>query len=50
LLTPPGILEIIPVVIIIDAPLPIPRSVICSPNHIKNIVPETKHTMAVIKN
>ncbi len=30
------------IVIISDTPLPIPRSVICSPNHISNIVPVVK--------
>src|SRR5256885_733617 len=29
----------IPIVMTSDTPLPIPRSVICSPNHISNIVP-----------
>ena len=28
-------------------PLPRPRSVICSPSHIRNIVPETRLTVAV---
>ncbi len=37
----------IPANIIIDIPLPIPLSVICSPNHTKNIVPLTKVTIAV---
>ena len=36
--------------IFIDIPLPIPRSVICSPNHIKNIVPVTRVTEAVKTN
>ena len=30
----------------IEMPLPIPRSVICSPNHIKNTAPETNEAMA----
>jgi hypothetical protein len=33
-------LATIPANIIIEIPLPKPCSVICSPNHIKNIVPE----------
>ena len=37
----------IPAKIMIEIPLPIPRSVICSPNHIKNIVPLTNVTTAV---
>ena len=37
----------IPAKIIIEIPLPIPLSVICSPNHTKNIVPLTKVIMAV---
>ena len=32
----------IPAKIIIDIPLPMPRSVICSPNQTKNIVPLTR--------
>jgi hypothetical protein len=32
----------IPAKMMIDIPLPMPRSVICSPSHIKNIVPVTK--------
>ena len=35
---------------IIEIPLPIPRSVICSPNHIRNIVPVTSVTDAVKTN
>ena len=31
-----------PINIIKDVPLPIPRCVICSPNHINSIVPTTK--------
>ena len=34
--------ETIPAKIIIDIPLPIPRSVTCSPNHIKKSVPATR--------
>ena len=35
---------------IIEIPLPMPRSVICSPSHIKNIVPVTSVTAAVAMN
>ena len=37
----PGIPVRILVAIIIEIPFPIPLSEICSPNHIKNIVPAT---------
>ncbi len=37
-----GISATIPENIINDIPLPIPLCVICSPNHIKKIVPATK--------
>ena len=37
-----GISATIPENIIRDIPFPIPRDVICSPNHIKNVVPATK--------
>ncbi len=30
-----------------EIPLPIPRSVICSPSHIRNMVPVTSETVAV---
>ena len=36
--------ETIPPKIIMEMPLPKPRSVICSPSHIKNMVPVTKVT------
>ena len=36
---PCGKLATMPAKIISDVPLPIPRAVICSPNHIKNTVP-----------
>jgi small subunit ribosomal protein S11 len=36
--------DAIPAKIMMDIPLPKPRSVTCSPNHIKNIVPVTKVT------
>jgi hypothetical protein len=34
----------------IEMPLPRPRSVICSPSHIRNIVPATRLTTAVMRN
>ena len=40
----------IPAKIIIEIPFPTPRSVICSPNQIRNIVPVTSVTTPVIKN
>ena len=42
LITALGKPEIMPIKIIKDVPLPIPLEEICSPNHIKNIVPTTK--------
>ena len=39
-----------PAKIIRDIPLPIPRSVICSPSHIKNIVPVTNVITVVSRN
>ena len=39
----------IPEKMMMDIPLPKPRSVICSPNHIKNMVPAVKDTMAVTR-
>jgi len=36
-----------PAKIRIEMPLPRPRSVICSPSHIRNIVPATRLTTAV---
>ena len=41
--------EIILANMIIEIPFPIPLSVICSPSHIKNIVPVTSVTQAVNK-
>ena len=46
----PGIPVRILVAIIIEIPLPIPLSDICSPNHIKNIVPATTENTAEMKN
>ena len=40
---------IIPAKMIIEIPFPIPRSVICSPSHIKNIVPVTRVIHAVTR-
>ena len=34
----------------IEMPLPMPRSVICSPSHIKKIVPATRPTTVVKRN
>ena len=36
-----------PAKMIMEIPFPIPRSVICSPSHIKNMVPVTKLIAAV---
>ena len=38
-----------PAKMMIEMPLPRPRSVICSPSHIRNIVPATKLTTAVMR-
>jgi hypothetical protein len=43
----PGNPAAMPAKIKIEMPLPKPRSVICSPSHIKNIVPATKLVTAV---
>ena len=40
----------IPAKMMIEIPLPRPRSVICSPSHIRNIVPVTKLTAQVKRN
>ena len=42
-----GKLATIPAKIINEIPFPTPLEVICSPNHIKNIVPPTKVTTVV---
>ena len=47
---PEGIPAAIPAVMIKEILFPIPRSVICSPNHIRNIVPVTKLTTVEIWN
>ena len=39
----------IPEKMMMEMPLPRPRSVICSPSHIKNMVPAVKDTMAVTR-
>ena len=39
-----------PAKMIIEMPLPKPRSVICSPSHIKNMVPEINVTVATNTN
>ena len=40
----------IPAKMMIEIPLPRPRSVICSPSHIRNIVPVTRLTAQVKRN
>ena len=42
-----GISATIPENIINDIPLPTPLKVICSPNHIKKVVPATKETVVI---
>ena len=42
-----GISATIPEKIINDIPLPTPLSVICSPNHIKKVVPATKDIVVI---
>ena len=42
--------ETIPPKIMMEMPLPSPRSVICSPSHIRNIVPVTKVTTVLSSN
>ena len=39
-----------PAMMIIEMPLPMPRSVICSPSHIRNMVPVVMVTVAVNRN
>ena len=43
-----GISATIPEKIISDIPLPTPLSVICSPSHIKKVVPATKEIVVII--
>ena len=43
-----GISATIPENIIKDIPLPIPLDVICSPNHIKKVVPATNDMVVII--
>ena len=45
-----GISATIPEKIINEIPLPTPLNVICSPNHIKKVVPATKDMVVVILN
>ena len=45
-----GISATIPENIIKDIPFPTPLNVICSPNHIKNVVPATKEIVVIILN
>ena len=42
-----GISATIPEKIINDIPLPIPLDVICSPSHIKKVVPATKEIVVI---
>ena len=42
-----GISATIPENIIKDIPFPTPLNVICSPNHIKNVVPATKEIVVI---
>ena len=45
-----GISATIPEKIIKEIPLPTPLKVICSPNHIKKVVPATKDIVVIILN
>jgi hypothetical protein len=45
--SPDGMLTTIPEKMISEMPLPMPRSVICSPSHIRNMVPVTRVTTVV---
>ena len=45
-----GISATIPENIISEIPLPTPLKVICSPNHIKKVVPATKEIVVIILN
>ena len=45
--TAPGRPATMPAKMISDTPLPMPRSVICSPSHIRNMVPAVSATTAV---
>ena len=45
-----GISATIPEKIIKEIPLPTPLKVICSPNHIKKVVPATKEIVVIILN
>ena len=40
----------IPAMMMSDTPLPMPREVICSPSHIRNMVPPISDTTAVRRN
>ncbi len=39
-----------PAMMISETPLPMPREVICSPSHIRNIVPPTRLITVVMRN
>ena len=43
-----GISATIPAKIINEIPFPIPLDVICSPNHIRKVVPATKEIVVII--
>ena len=45
----PGSPATIPAKMIIEMPLPMPRSVTCSPSHIRNMVPVTRLMTAIIR-
>ena len=46
-ITAPGRPETMPAKMISDTPLPMPRSVTCSPSHIRKMVPAVRETTAV---
>ena len=48
--TAPGSPATMPERMIIEMPLPMPRSVICSPSHMRNMVPVVMVTVAVSMN
>ena len=47
---PCGILATMPAMMISEMPLPMPRLVICSPSHIRNMVPPTIEMTVVTRN
>jgi hypothetical protein len=48
--TAPGSPATIPERMIMEMPLPTPRSVICSPSHMRNMVPVVMVMVAVMRN